>query len=126
MQNKRLISVTQVVGDVLDDQAWAHYGYLKKSRQRGWESKIVVFPTTLIAWSGFNLNHCHVFESLDRTLFIDYFIQEASNKQQIHCKKIHRNPQHYTLDRWKFLSGCGFLQARNTVIIAKKSVQIFQ
>jgi len=40
---------------------------MRNSRQRGRESKGVVFTTTLIAWSWFN-PHFHVVASLHKTL----------------------------------------------------------
>ena len=51
------------------------------SRQRGWECEGVVFAMTLIARSGFDSYSGHVFASLDKTLYDDYFCLVASNKQ---------------------------------------------
>ena len=52
-------------------------------RQRGRESKGVVFMTTLIAKSNFNLHPGRVVASLDKAFYDDYLCMVASNKQQI-------------------------------------------
>ena len=52
-------------------------------RQRGRESKGVVFTTTLIARSKFNPHPGHVFASLEKAFYDDYLCMVASNKQQI-------------------------------------------
>ena len=90
VKKKKLISVTNVVRDHLDDQTWAQFGYLKKNRQMAEKVKLhVVFTTTLIPLADFNLYPIHVVESQDKTLYNDYFSLEALNKQHsVHCTRI--------------------------------------
>ena len=90
-------------------------------RQRGRESKGVVFATTLIARSKFNPHPGRVVASLDKAFYDDYLCMVALNKQQIQWAIIRRNSQ----EHWKPLSRCGFVQARSTVT-AIKSVRIVQ
>ena len=90
-------------------------------RQRGRESKSVVFTTTLIAISKFNPRPGHVFASLDKAFYDDSLCMVASNKQQIQWAIIRKNSQ----EHWKLLSKCGLVQARSTVT-AIKSVRIVQ
>ena len=88
-------------------------------RQRGQESKSVVFTTTLIARSTFNPHPGHVVASLDKAFYDDYLCMVASNKQQIRWAIIRKNSQKH----WKLQSRCGFVLARSTVT-AIKSVWI--
>ena len=57
--------------------------------------KGVVFMTTQIAWSGFNLHLGHFVAPFAKTLYDNYFCLAASSKQQIKWTKIQRNPQEY-------------------------------
>jgi len=66
---------------------------MRNSQQRGRESKDVVFMTTLIAWSWFNLHSGHIVASLHKTLYDDYLCLVASNKQQIQWTRIQRNQE---------------------------------
>ena len=90
-------------------------------RQRGRESKDVVFTTALIARSTFNPHPGHVGASLDKAFYDDYLCMVASNKQQIQWAIIRKNSQ----EHWKPLSRSGFVQVRSTVT-AIKSVRIVQ
>ena len=55
-------------------------------RQRGRDSKGVVFTTTLIARSTFNPYPGHVVASLDKAFYDDYLCIVALNKQKIRKK----------------------------------------
>ena len=73
--------------------------------------KGVFITTTLIAWCGFNPHPGHIVASMDKTLYDDYLCLVASNQQQIQRQKIAEI--YGTLEHWKLLSRCGFLQPRS-------------
>ena len=106
-----------LVEEIFDFSAYA----LIFRRQRGRESKGVVFTTTLIARSKFHPHPGHAVASLDKAFYDDYLCMVALNKQQIQRAIIRKNSQ----EHWKLLSRCGFVQARSTVT-AIKSVRIGQ
>ena len=61
------------------------------SRQRSREGKVVVFKTTLIAWSRFNPHPGHVVASLDKTIYDDYLCLIASNISGQEFEEIYRS-----------------------------------
>ena len=77
------------------------------SRQHGLVGKGVVFTTTLLVWSEFNLHRCHVVAFLNND---DYLSLVASSKQHL----VDKNSKKFTgtFDHWKLLSRCGFLRPR--------------
>ena len=87
--------------------------------------KGVVFTTTLIALSGFYPHPSHVVASLDKTLYDDYLCLVASNQQQIQWTEIWRNSQEHWITG-NSLAGADSFNHEVPVVIAMKSVQVFQ